>query len=281
MNFIKKLAASARLLLPGHDPDFIVIGAQKCATSSLHYYLDQHDNMIGSEPKEIHYFDRDRHHGKSLAQYRSHFRGPSGKLYFESTPSYLYSPGAIEAIAARYPNMKAIVLFREPVARAYSAWNHYRQHFESGRYRATLPNRPRREGNLLYEKFFEDRTVFPSFRECLDIELDLIEQDIGFEPSLLRRGLYLQQLENYWKYFSEKQLMIIGFKDFIGDTAATLERITAFVGADPHDWSTLDREPKNAIAYQLPMREKDRRFVAQYYAEPNRRLFERIGQLNW
>jgi len=56
-------------LLSSNDPDFIVIGAQKCATSSLHYYLDQHPDIKGSLLKELHYFDRDMYFGKNNIEF--------------------------------------------------------------------------------------------------------------------------------------------------------------------------------------------------------------------
>jgi len=247
----------------------------------LHFYLNQHTQLCGSTPKEIHYFDRDIHFGKTLSEYQGHFRGSSLKYHFESSPSYLYSPESAANIKNYYPEIRLIVSLREPIKRAYSAYNHYRQHFETGRYIKTIQNLSRRQGNLLFDKFFKDRTEFPSFRECIDIELDLIGKGVGFEPALLRRGLYLQQLENYWKYFDPKQIKIIGFKDLIIETETVLRDVTSFVGAEDIEWSIFNREPKNTSVYQSPIAEEDQQLLEEYYAEPNRQLFERIGKLNW
>src|SRR5690554_1848270 len=82
-------------LLPARAPDFIIIGAQKAGTSTLHHWLDQHPGFRGSTPKEIHYFDRWVHWGRDRAWYESHFDRLT-PLYrrsfrnFESTPQYLY-----------------------------------------------------------------------------------------------------------------------------------------------------------------------------------------------
>lgn len=282
LNMIKRFVGYVyRQMLPVNDPKFIIIGAQKSGTSSLHYYLRQHPQIVGSYPKEIHYFDRDIHTGKSIALYKQHFRGLSSRIHFEATPSYIYTPDTAARIHAQYPDIKLILVLRDPVKRAYSAWNHYRDNFDKGRYKSRFKIRQRQDGNLLYEKFCQGRTVFPSFRECIEIELELIDKNQGFMPALLRRGLYLQQLENYWKYFNEDQIMIIGFKDFISDTTAVLERITDFIGADNYNWLNLDSEPRNLHAYQAPIAEEDKRFLEAYYAESNKKLFERIGKLNW
>lgn len=265
--------------LPKNDPTFMIIGSQQCGTSSLHYYLNQHTHLVGSFPKEIHFFDRDIHFGKALKEYREHFRGRRDRVHFESSPSYIYSPQTAGNIYETYPEIKLIVTFRDPVKRAYSAWNHYRQIFEMDKH--TFQNRRRREGNILYDKFFKGRRQFPCFRECIDIELDLIKRGDGFEPALLRRGLYLQQLENYWQYFDEAQILVLGFKDLVNDTINTLERVTDFIGAEPYEWSKLNPEPKNVRAYKSQMDESDKAFLTDFYADPNRQLFEKIGSINW
>ena len=63
------------------DPGFLIVGAQKCATSSLHAYLKQHKDLRASKLKEIHYFDRDIYSGKSIEQYREHFIGVKGWIF--------------------------------------------------------------------------------------------------------------------------------------------------------------------------------------------------------
>ena len=284
--FVKKIVYVVKnklklFLLSSNDPDFIVIGAQKCATSSLHYYLDQHPDIKGSPLKELHYFDRDMYFGKNNIEYRDHFKGANHYCYFESTPSYLYSPDVARNIFSTYPNLKLIVVLRDPVKRAYSAWNHYRDNFETGRHIITIKDNPRREGNLLYDKFFNNRKSFPSFRECIELELELIEKNIGFEPALLRRGLYLEQLETYWKYYSKDQIMIIGFQDLIKDTVNTLKEVTEFVGAERISWGNLNLEVRNSYEYQEPICEADRLFLVDFYDRPNKKLFDKIGVINW
>lgn len=267
--------------MPVNDPSFMVIGSQKCGTSSLHYYLNQHPNLVGSIPKEVHFFDRNIHFGKQLNQYRKHFRGRGDRLHFESSPSYIYSPQTTEYIYETYPEIKFIVTFRDPVKRAYSAWNHYRHIFQSQRPSNAFSKRPRREDNKLYESFFYGRESFPTFRECIEIEQLLIEQHDNFEPALLRKGLYLEQLERYWQFFEPEQLLILGFKDLVTDTEKTLNRVCDFLGVSQIDWSTINREPRNVRDYTAPMLETDKEYLKAFFAEPNQALFERIGPLNW
>lgn len=264
-----------------NDPGFIVIGAQKCGTSSLHYYLDQHRGLVGSNPKEIHFFDRDIYFGQTVEDYRRNFRGSRAKLHFETSPSYLYTPGSAFNIWAQYPDIKMIVILREPIERAYSAWNHYKQLFESGEFRESIQKNPKRPGNLLFDMLFKGRDAFPSFGECVELELGLIERSDGFEPALLRRGLYLEQLERYWRYFEQPQILILGFKDLVTDTVATLNRVCDFLGVNPMDINSIDLEPRHNREYGAPVSEEDRRILEEFYAEPNRQLLERNGAVNW
>jgi hypothetical protein len=277
---IHKLRNPDALIYPANDPDFIIIGAQKCGTSSLHYYLGQHPDIVGSEIKETHYFNNAIHFGVPHKTYRKYFKGKAA-FHFEATPAYLYHPGTAEKIKEFYPRIKLIVLLREPGARAYSAWNHYRTLFPLWVNDDVIKNKPRREGSKLYELLFEGRQTFPTFRECLDIELELIKNEGGFEPGLLRRGLYLQQIEHYLQFFGESQMKLIAFKDFLSDKIATLNDICQFVNAKPIDWSHLKSEPKNKREYQSPMLDTDRAFLDAFYKEPNAKLFEKFGPMNW
>jgi hypothetical protein len=264
-----------------NEPIFLILGAQKAGTTSLHDYLEHHPMLSGGMRKELGYFHRDIYFGKSYSSYKRDFCGSRKKIYFEATPEYLAHPGTAQHIYEKLPNVKMIVLLREPIKRAYSAWNHYRQHFETGKYVSAIKSIPRREGNLLFQKFFVGRSCFPSFRECIDIELDLINKADGFEPALLRRGLYLDQLESYWKFFDKEQVLILGFKDLIENTNEVLNQVCCFIGAEEMDWSQIKKEPKNAREYAEPLPESDRLILNEFFAEPNRLLFEKIGLINW
>ena len=276
-----KLSKIIKNLQPVHRPDFIIIGTQKAGTSSLHFYLDQHPQLSGSFPKELHYFNRDIHFNKSLSSYEEHFRGWDQNKYFESTPAYFYIPGACEAIQHAYPDMKVIVVLRDPIKRAYSAWNMYKDFFEKDQVEDVIKSKQRREGDLLYTKFYEGRDKFPSFRECIEIELDLIKSNESFEPALLRRGLYLEQLNRYWKNFGKDNVLILGFSDLVKDTEKTLKKVTDFLGVEDLGWSFLNTEPHNVRSYSEPITQNDKQLLESFYHQPNKELFEAIGPINW
>lgn len=120
--------------------DFLVAGVQKCGTGSLHALLAQHPAICMSDKKEIHFFDRGEFTASEAAYraYHQHGWGIGGGelderlLYAESTPKYtLHEPSGNPSFMARIANynpaIKLIVLFRDPVDRAYSHWNMLRR----------------------------------------------------------------------------------------------------------------------------------------------------------
>ena len=116
---------------PGRLPDFVIIGAQRCGTSSLYSYLIEHPQIAPATRKELHYFDLNYAAGDEW--YRSQFpQFPDtpfdGRLTVtgEASPYYLFHPMAAERCASVVPDAKLIVMVRDPVERAYSHYHHER-----------------------------------------------------------------------------------------------------------------------------------------------------------
>src|SRR5690348_14107616 len=114
-------------------PDFIVIGGQRCGTTSLFKHLAEHPQVLrpGVE-KGIDYFSL--HYDKDLNWYRGHFpidrlatvrrAAQGGPAVFEACTYYMFHPFALERIAADLPSIKLIAMLRDPVERAYSSYKH-------------------------------------------------------------------------------------------------------------------------------------------------------------
>lgn len=268
----------------GNAPDFLIIGAQKSATSTLHSYLSQHPKIVGSKPKEIHYFDWEIYFDKDRVWYESHFQSvEKGKKFFEATPNYIYHEKVAQLIKSFYPEIKLILILRDPVSRAFSAWNFYRYFFESGQVEMFRLRRwPNGRENEIYQYLFKDRTKFPSFSEYIEIELELIRTGESDEPSVLRRGLYYDQITTYLKYFNKNQLHILGFKSFVTNPKIELNKILDFVGIERDDWFFLKEGIKNSRPYQhYSLSQEESQFLQDFYREPNEKLFDLIGPINW
>src|SRR5262249_58326892 len=121
-----RLTSQARML-----PCVIIVGAQRCGTTSMYRALSQHPAVLKAVlHKGVHYFDMN--YDRGMSWYRAHFplqatgrragriaRAPA--ITFESSPYYMFHPLDAERIARDLPDVKLLVLVRDPVERADSA----------------------------------------------------------------------------------------------------------------------------------------------------------------
>lgn len=83
-------------------PNLIVIGAQICGTTSLHYYLSLHPQVSMSKEKELLFFREEHNWPKGIAWYASHFHGKA-KVHGESSPGYTNYPQFAGVPSRMYP----------------------------------------------------------------------------------------------------------------------------------------------------------------------------------
>lgn len=121
-------------------PTFLIIGALKCGTSSLHYYLDLHPEIAMSRPKELNFFiDDSPEGGRPKAEYGNWSRGTdwyqqhfpadtSASVLGEASPHYTVPShgGVAERINSLLPEVKLIYLIRDPIDRMVSHYLHER-----------------------------------------------------------------------------------------------------------------------------------------------------------
>lgn len=99
-------------------PTYIGIGAGRCGTTSLHAALMRHPNVNELKRKEVHYWDR-KYRNRPIEWYFKLFKpGCAGEI----TPSYFFVPGVPERIAKHCPNVKLLVLLRNPVDAMWSSY---------------------------------------------------------------------------------------------------------------------------------------------------------------
>lgn len=113
---------------PPADPNLIVIGAQKCGTTSLHRYLAAHPEITMHRLKETDFFLRDDPSDAEVEAYRRSFVPPA-PVRGEASPNYTNLPksaGTAERIAAMLPEARLVYLVRDPIERLASQYVHYR-----------------------------------------------------------------------------------------------------------------------------------------------------------
>lgn len=244
-------------------PDFIIIGAQRCGTTSLHSYLTAHPLVGAPCEKELHFFDYGFERG--LAWYRSNFpwrlRRALGQTFItgEASPYYMFHPLAARRIRQAVPDARLIVLLRNPVDRAYS---HYHHTVRIGR--ETLS--------------FED--AIEAEPERLDGEREKILRGQGYYShahqsfSYVSRGIYVDQLREWMSVFPREQFLILRSEDFYADPGATVGRVLEFLGLPA--WDQIRYKKFNDASYP-EMDPAMRKRLADVFRPHNRRLYEYLG----
>ena len=204
-----------------HRPlvDFMIIGAQKCGTSALHRFLDQHPQIGMSSLKEVHLFDAPEYSkGWPAAQiderYRPHFAHcPDAALRGEATPIYIYLPDIAPELKRYNPRLKLIALLRDPVERAIS---HY--YMEKSRNQEDKPLWLA----LLMEPLRLARDRNPRAPDSA-----------ARRHSYRHRGLYSRQLRNVFRCFGKDRVLVIRSQDLQRRHEAVLRQTLKFLGAPP------------------------------------------------
>lgn len=230
--------------------DIIIAGAEKCGTTALHYFLSKHPKVIGSNPKELHFFNVDPSYNKGFEHYHSFFnRKPKfGKLrgyhYMEASPSYIADTNIalLESTAGRIhkynPYAKIIILVRDPAKRAFSAWKMYKERFEKGdtdwAIKAWIE-----KGNKLPENF-NRRTEeeFSDFELYVKNEIEAKKSGRSIELNVLRNGHYEVGIGIFKKQFGEN-LFVLKNEDLNRNTGEVLEKLAADLSLSKFDWKSF------------------------------------------
>ncbi len=204
----------------GKKLDFMIIGAQKCGTTALAHFLDQHPEIGMARPKEAHAFDHEGHAGAwtdaLLDEYYGGFFAhlENENVLGEATPVYLYLRSLPPQLQAWNPELKLIVILRDPVQRA---WSHYRMAVAN-----RLENLP----------FWLALLVEP-LRLWLGAS-PLAAHSALRENSYRARGLYARQLHRYLSCFRREQLLVISSDELERDHDRALSRVFQFLGVSAH-----------------------------------------------
>lgn len=202
-------------------PDFIICGAMKSGTSTLHAILNSHPDIFIPE-KEVHFFDMDNivehpdfnsftnkqwqknsvenDRKKYWQWYSDNFsRATANQVVGEDSTTYLASPLAIKRIAAQDKPIKLLIMLRNPTARAYSQYWHM---LSSGR-------------------------ASHSF-----------ENTLQYNPtSVLNRSLYYSQIVSLLRYIPKEQVKFIIFEEFLQDKSKCLKEVCDFLNVDSDELS--------------------------------------------
>jgi len=257
-------------------PDFVIVGAQRCGTTSLFRALAKHPAMMSNvlDAKGVHYFDTDFDRG--LPWYLSHFPSRSDRdehaakvgqppVVGEASPYYLFHPAGAERMARTIPDTRLVVLLRNPIKRAISHHLHM---------------------------VWEGHEKVEDIDKALDLEatrLSGIEQQLLADPSMvsrdhqhysyMARGHYAEQLERLFAHFDRDKVLVMATETLTGDSQASMERIQHFLGLEPDPATDLGK--RNASARFEPRPETVERLSGEFAAS-NRRLADLVDiEIPW
>lgn len=195
--------------------NYLICGTQKGGTSALYNYFKKHPQIYIYEKKEAHFFNHhDNFKDKSsiLEAYKYyHSLFPKNELYDvigEATPCYMYFYDTVKRIWEYNPNMKIIIILRNPIERAFSQWNMNRFY--------QIPK-------------WENET----FLYCIKNELEHHREKLPYQcpiRSYLDRGFYCWQIRRLWHYFSKENVFIVKNDDLKKKHQDTLNSIFDFLG---------------------------------------------------
>lgn len=176
----------------------MIVGAQKCATTTLFALLDAHPGMVGCRNKEPHFFSHSKDWRRELPRYHALFDQRPGALYFEASTTYTFHPLRNHAIwndLYEYnPELRLIYLVRRPLDRIVSSYMH------------------------AYERGHTD--------------LPMLEE-LKRNPLHVQVTRYATQIEPYIERFGRDRVLVLDFDDLRTRRAEVLARVARHIGIDP------------------------------------------------
>lgn len=265
--FVTAGTATAALRM---QPDFILIGAQRCGTTSLFRSLIAHPQVVRPtlHRKGINYFDLNYYRG--VRWYRGHFpiagiarrrSGTDGRpVPLEASGYYLYHPLALERMASEMPSVRLVVMLRDPVERAFSAYKHeFARGYESAS--------------------FEDALRMEDQR--LTGEVDRMRADMRYESlahrhqSYRHRGHYAEQLERVFRFFPRHQVHIMDSEAFFAQPVSEYSSLLAFLGLRAFEPARFDQHNGRP---SVPMDPAIQGQLEDYYRPYDERLVSLLGR---
>ena len=178
-------------------PDFVIIGAMKCATSTLHVQLAEQPGFFMSEPKEPNFFSDDDQYALGERWYLDLFRdAPAGAMRGESSTHYTKLPTypkTIDRLVEVLPDARFVYIMRHPIDRLVSHYIHD----------------------------WTERKITCPIDEAVDRHTDLIDY-----------GCYAMQMRPWLDRFGSERILPVFLERLKADPQLALERVCRFLGYD-------------------------------------------------
>ncbi len=183
---------------PPGAPSFLVIGAQKCGTTTLCELLGEHPEVYVAPEKEPHFFSLDENYARGWSHYLQNFaEAGDRRVVGEGSTSYTMHPlrpDAAARVADRLPGARLVYIVRHPIERIESTYLHLR---------------------------FTGREAGDDFMGALERH-----------PQMVATSRYWDQIGRYRARFPDEQILVVFFDDLVADARSVLARCFEFLGVD-------------------------------------------------
>ncbi len=258
-------------------PDFLIIGTQKGGTTSLFNYLCKHPNVFSQENaernKEVHYFDLNYEKGwewyqdqlapkDELEKYKEKTKGKI--LIGESSPYYIFHPHCPERIYKDLPDVKLIVLLRNPAHRAYSQHKmEYARGTDDLDFETAIYQEEKRLKNEIKQMIMDE--TYNSYAHQ--------------HYSYLERGKYIHQLKEWCDFFDRNQILTIKSEDMFEDPDSVFKEVCEFLELPV---ISLDEYVPHNKGHQAQMPDDIKQELVKYFKPYNVLLYTFLGRdFNW
>lgn len=249
-------------------PDFIIPGEAKCGTTSLYRYMMEHPDVFPADRKEPNNFIQ---YPQSMVYMKSHYPLMFGKIVREkvfsrkfvtgeASAEYLSRPRVPRHIAALLPDVKLIVLLRNPVTRAHSDYQMLKRR------------------GLIQEPF---ETIVRRGIEWLSNPglAPLVEAAAEAEHNpvrYMRKGLYAESVARWLECFPRESFLFLKSESFFDDPQKTLKAVFDFLGLPGHRLREFDVKRKGE--YDAPIDPALAEEMAEFFRPHNERLYGLLGE---
>ncbi|MDB9868554.1 sulfotransferase domain-containing protein [Pseudomonadales bacterium] len=198
--------------------DFLIIGAQKSATTALFKYLEPHADIAMPKGKEAPLFHHDVNEAEVSAFMAEQFGRGIGKLRGKATPQYMCDEAIPLRLKQHNPDLKLIAVLRDPIERA---WSQYRMN----RRRET----EQRTFDEAVSELLQPDTLTKARAGSAPMHTETFESEGDY---YLAWSEYGRILENYLRHFNRDQLLVLYTEDIQNEPQATLDKVMTFLGLD-------------------------------------------------
>lgn len=235
-------------------PNLLCLGTQKGGTSTLNHMLRLHEKLFLPAKKEIHYFTENWN--KSLGWYEKHYENKlENQIGVDITPYYLFHPKAARRIKRTIPNVKMIILLRNPVERTIS---HY---------------------------FHACRMGY----EILPIEIALKEEEKRINEnyifshqkhSYIGRSKYIEQIDRFEKLFAKENILVMKSEELFSQPNRIWKKVEAFMNISKQDFPKSIKRANSGNGESTSVSEKTRRELNRIFRSTSEEVEKRYG-FNW